>query len=123
MKTTLSNRPASALASALATVAAVALLAAMTTGFATAGPPAAAGTATEQQRYDAARDQYEIGHFQVAFAEFATLADSGHCDATRMALQMLRYGKSLYATEFILPVERMQRWHIQPACREALARR
>jgi hypothetical protein len=77
----------------------------------------------EQQRYDAARDEYEVGHFQVAFAEFATLADRGHCESARMALQMIRYGKSLYATEFHATLERVQRWQHLPTCGPALARR
>jgi hypothetical protein len=77
----------------------------------------------DSQRYDAARDEYEIGHFQLAFAEFATLADRGHCDAARMALQMLRHGKPLYATEFQAAPERVQRWQQLPACGVALARR
>ncbi len=67
-------------------------------------------------RYDAARDEYEVGHFQAAFAEFAVLADAGHCGAVRMALQMLRYGKSLYATEFRTSLERVQQWQRQPTC-------
>jgi hypothetical protein len=84
----------------------------------------AQGIATpEQQRYDVARDQYEVGHFQVAFAQFAALADRGHCESARMALQMLRHGKALYATEFQVALERMQRWQHLPACGPAVARR
>jgi hypothetical protein len=67
-------------------------------------------------RYDAARDDYEVGHFQTAFAEFAALADAGHCGAARMALQMLRLGRSLYAAEFRAPLERVQQWQRLPAC-------
>lgn len=88
-----------------------------------AGPAGAVETTPEQQRYDAARDEYEIGHFQVAFAEFAALADGGHCEAARMALQMVRHGKSLYAAEFRVPLERVQRWQHMPACGAAMARR
>lgn len=108
----------------LATVwAAVAAVAALTTGVAAASPPTATNAALHQQRYDDALDQYEVGHFQVAFAEFASLADSGHCEAARMALQMMRYGKSMYAAEFHAPGERVRRWQIQPNCGQAVARR
>jgi hypothetical protein len=88
-------------------------------------PPApTAGTAllTLEARYDSARVEYGVGHFQSAFAEFAALADAGHCGAARMALQMLRYGKALYATEFRTPLERVQQWQHLPAC-AAIARR
>jgi len=104
-------------------VAAAAAIAAMTAITATAGPAGDLNATTEQQRYDSARDQYEIGHFQVAFAEFASLADRGHCEAARMALQMLRYGKSMYATEFRVTPEQTQRWQRLPVCSNALARR
>jgi hypothetical protein len=74
-------------------------------------------------RYDAARDQYEIGHFDVAFTAFAELADQGHCDAARVAQQMVRYGKVLYAIEFRVPQERIERWQRLPGCPVALAAR
>jgi hypothetical protein len=74
-------------------------------------------------RYDAARDQYEVGHFDEAFAAFADLADQGHCDAARVAQQMVRYGKSLYAIEFRVPRERLERWQRLPGCPVALAAR
>jgi hypothetical protein len=67
-------------------------------------------------RYDAARDEYEVGHFDTAFTTFAALADEGHCDAVRMALQMVRYGRSLYATEFKVTQGRVQQWQRQAHC-------
>jgi soluble cytochrome b562 len=107
----------------VAAAAAAAAMAAMTVITATAGPAGDLNATTVQQRYDAARDQYEIGHFQVAFAEFASLADSGHCEAARMALQMLRYGKSMYATDFRVTPDQTQRWQRLLVCSIALARR
>jgi hypothetical protein len=78
----------------------------------------------QTSRYDAARDDYEIGHFDKAFAEFAALADEGHCDAARVAQQMVRYGKPLYATEFKVAAERLERWQRLSGCpATALARR
>lgn len=70
----------------------------------------------QDARYDAAQVDYEIGHFEQAFAAFAVLADEGHCDAARLAQQMLRYGRPLYAIEFKVAPERLVRWQRLPAC-------
>jgi hypothetical protein len=78
----------------------------------------------QTSRYDAARDDYEIGHFDKAFAEFAALADEGHCDAARISQQMVRYGKPLYAIEFKVAAERLERWQRLSSCpATAMARR
>ncbi|MBL8323390.1 MAG: hypothetical protein JNJ89_00370 [Rubrivivax sp.] len=74
-------------------------------------------------RYDTARDEYEIGHFGTAFAAFAQLADEGHCEAARVAHQMARYGRQLYAMEFSVPAPRLARWRELPGCPVALAGR
>ena len=75
----------------------------------------------QTSRYDAAHVDYEIGHFDKAFAAFASLADEGHCDAARVAQQMVRYDQPLYAQEFKVAPERLQRWQQLPACLVALA--
>lgn len=80
--------------------------------------PAAFG---ETARYDAAHVDYEIGHYEQAFAAFAGLADEGHCDAVRIAQQMMRYGPALYAIRFDAAPERMQRWQRLAACSATLA--
>jgi hypothetical protein len=78
---------------------------------------AAATVASAQStRYDDARVEYEIGHFEKAFTEFARLADEGHCDAGRTALHMVRYGRALYATEFKVTPERLARWQQMNGC-------
>jgi hypothetical protein len=82
----------------------------------------AALPASVQARYDAAREQYEVGHFQLAFAAFTQLADEGHCDAARIAQQMVRYGRQLYADEFSVAPEKVARWRALP-CPTALATR
>lgn len=74
-------------------------------------------------RYDAARDEYEIGHFGAAFAAFALLADEGHCEAARVAHQMVRYGRQLYAMDFSVAAPRLARWRELPGCPVALAGR
>lgn len=90
--------------------------------FVTAVMLLAAPTAFGQtSRYEAAQVEYEIGHFDEAFATFAELADEGHCDAARLAQQMVRYGRPLYAVEFKVAPERLKRWQRLPACPVAVA--
>ncbi len=72
--------------------------------------------AVQATRFDAAREEYEIGHFGAAFAAFAQLADEGHCEAARMARQMVRYGRQLYAMEFSVAAPRLALWRELPGC-------
>lgn len=80
---------------------------------------AASAAFGQSSRYEAALVDYEIGHFDRAFAVFASLADEGHCDAARLAQQMARYGRPLYATDFKVAPDRLARWQLLPACRVA----
>lgn len=79
--------------------------------------------ATQAARLDVARAEYEVGHFAAAFEAFAQLADEGHCEAARVAQQMVRYGRTLYAMEFAVAPPRLTRWRGLPACPLALAER
>ncbi|MBL8344299.1 MAG: hypothetical protein JNN03_02585 [Rubrivivax sp.] len=79
--------------------------------------------AAQATRFDAAREEYEIGHFGTAFAAFAQLADEGHCEAARVAHQMVRHGRQLYAMEFSVAAPRLARWRELPGCPVALAGR
>lgn len=88
-----------------------ALLLAAATAFATAQPAASAA-----ERYNQAHEQYEIGHYNEAFALFAALADQGHCDAARIAQQMARYGQALYFTTFEVTKGRLEQWQRLPGC-------
>jgi hypothetical protein len=92
------------------------------TAVAAATAPQATQT-TQTTRYDTARDEYEVGHFDAAFAAFAQLADEGHCEAARVAQQMVRYGRMLYATEFTVAPARLARWRAHTGCPTALAAR
>lgn len=83
---------------------------------------AAPAAFSQNSRYEAAQVDYEIGHFDQAFATLASLADEGHCDAARQAQQMVRYGRPLYAIEFKVAPERLERWQRLPACPVAVAR-
>lgn len=73
--------------------------------------------------FDEAVAQYEIGHYEAAFDRFAILADSGHCEAARIARQMSRHGKALYRLELRLEPERVRRWVHLPGCPAAVASR
>lgn len=68
--------------------------------------------------YEGAQSDYAIGHFQRAFTVFAALADEGHCDAARMAHEMLRFGPLLYAQRFDVPPDRAARWRAVAPCPE-----
>lgn len=65
---------------------------------------------------ESALDHYERGHYGMAFDVFAALADRGHCEATRVAIQMVRYGRALYAIEFAVVPERLEQWKRPNGC-------
>lgn len=72
--------------------------------------------ALQQSRYEAAQLHYENGHYALAFAAFAQLADEGHCDSARISQQMVRHGRSLYGIEFGATPARLALWRGLPAC-------
>lgn len=53
---------------------------------------------------------YEDCHWEFAFDRLAVLADQGHAPAAKLALLMLRYGRSLYGTSFNAKPEQVARW-------------
>lgn len=73
--------------------------------------PAPAGEpGLSSERFQQGMAAYETGHWQVAFERFAALADDGHADAARIALQMARFGPALYSQDFSAPPDRRSRW-------------
>lgn len=76
---------------------------------------AGAGRA-DDARLQRAHAEYEAGHYEAAFADFAALADEGHCDAARIASQMARLGRALYPIAFQVDAERLQRWQRLVGC-------
>ena len=50
--------------------------------------------------FDAELDTYELNHWPDAYQAMSRLADGGHGEAARVALQMLRYGHVLYGQRF-----------------------
>lgn len=66
--------------------------------------------------FEQARAEYEIGHYPQAYARFAQLADGGHAEAARIALQMRRHGRTLYGSEFTAVPSQIERWARLLAC-------
>jgi hypothetical protein len=60
--------------------------------------------------FRAAARLYEDGHWEYAFKRFTALADDGHAPAAKLALLMLRYGRSLYGTGFEARPVQVARW-------------
>ena len=66
--------------------------------------------------FESALDQYQRGHYGLAFDEFAALADRDHCEAARVAILMVRYGRVLYAIPFAAVPERLEQWKRLNGC-------
>lgn len=60
--------------------------------------------------FEAAQVHYEAGRYAQAYALFAQLADCGHREAARIALQMRRFGPELYGVVFEASPSRLARW-------------
>jgi hypothetical protein len=71
---------------------------------------AAPSGATQDMRFEDALSQYEVGRYEEAFTTFAKLADEGHCESARIAREMARFGRQLYAKDFELAPARNERW-------------
>lgn len=66
--------------------------------------------------FDQALVHYEIGHYADAYRTLARLADSGHADAARIALQMWRHGRALYFMSFDASADQVERWAKLQGC-------
>lgn len=65
---------------------------------------------TARTPFEAAQEHYEAGRYALAYALFAELADCGHREAARIALQMRRFGPQLYGVDFEASPSRLARW-------------
>ena len=72
----------------------------------------AAGDPTERydQRFLAAVRAYQRESWQLAFAQFSALADQGSTPAAKLTLLMLRYGRPVYGTDFVVAPGRVALW-------------
>jgi hypothetical protein len=77
---------------------------------------AATAAAADEHALDAVRADYDNGHYPRAFERAARLADGGHCEAARLAREMVRHGPRLYAARFNVAPERLARWRAVPRC-------
>ena len=69
-----------------------------------------AKTPDDVATFDAAMVAYERNHWDEAFAALVRLADRGHPEAARMALQMWRFGPKLYQANFSASAVQVERW-------------
>jgi hypothetical protein len=60
--------------------------------------------------FDSAMAAYERNHWDQAYADFTALADKGHAEAARIALQMWRHGPALYQRSFAANAHQVARW-------------
>ncbi len=86
---------------------AAALMLALLAGVASAQP---AGNAVADTAFDDAMVAYERNHWDEAYAALVPLADGGHPQAARMALQMWRFGQQLYQRDFSATPAQLARW-------------
>lgn len=86
------------------------------------GAAAELTSAAEHERaYAAAQAEYEVGHYVAAYTAFAALADAGHAESARIAMQMRRYGPGLYQMRFAAGPQQIGRWTALLSCRSAAA--
>lgn len=77
----------------------------------TVGAPHSRATPTSDALdFRAAMAAYERNHWPEAYATLSALADSGHPEAARLALQMRQFGPALYGREFVASAGQMAQW-------------
>ncbi len=78
--------------------------------------PACAQDADASTAFDAAMLAYERNHWPQAYAALARLADGGHPEAARIALQMWTHGARLYRTDFVATSQQVAFWTQRWGC-------
>lgn len=68
------------------------------------------GKSTSNAAMSTAMAHYRQGKVSVAYLEFAKLADQGNAEAARIALVMLRYGGTMYGTDWGSSQPQIDRW-------------
>lgn len=69
-----------------------------------------ASAARVDDRFVAAMQQYNDGRYAAAYGQLIELADGGNAEAARIALLMLRYGPTLYRSQWSATQEQIQYW-------------
>jgi hypothetical protein len=78
--------------------------------------PARAQEADDRAAFEAAMQAYERNHWPQAYAALAQLADRGHPEAARIALQMWSHGPKLYGTAFTATSRQVAFWTQRWGC-------
>lgn len=78
--------------------------------------PARARAVDDAAAFDAALQHYEANHWAQAYAALARLADRGHPESARIALQMWIHGPRLYGVEFSASARQVERWAERWGC-------
>lgn len=88
-----------------------------------AGPALAQSLPTPEgdSAFEAAMQAYERNHWQAAYAAFAALADAGHAESARIAMQMWRHGPTLYGIPFVAEPRQMESWSRLRNCTPTLS--
>ena len=73
-------------------------------------------TGEPDARFQEAMLAYERNHWSLAFLLLSALADSGHPESARIAVQMWRHGPTLYGREFIASARQVERWTLVWSC-------
>lgn len=78
-------------------------------GFATLAATSATA-APDDDQFVVAMQIYNDCHYPIAYARLSGLADSGHAEAARIALLMVRYGPQLYGSEWSASPRQIDNW-------------
>ena len=70
----------------------------------------------DAQTFAAATEAYGNSHWALIYALLAPLPDRGHAGASRVVLQMHRWGPRLYGQRFPADAERSARWQRDAPC-------
>lgn len=81
-----------------------------------AGVTAQAQTAVHpDQGFEAAMQAYQEGRYPAAYGRFVKLANGGHAEAARIALDMYRYGQQLYGSAWGAEPNQLRDWIVAAA--------
>lgn len=72
--------------------------------------PFSASAAPGDDRFVAAMRLYHDDRYAAAYGRLLELADEGHAEAARIALLMLRFGPTLYRSQWSASQEQIQHW-------------
>lgn len=75
-----------------------------------------AASTTVAQRFDAAQMAQYRDHWPEAYAELSALADEGHPEAARMAMQMRQHYPALYGRELVASAGQVAQWKRRWRC-------